>query len=85
MLAERIKKYIEDKNITVAIFAAMIRVDPQTIYYWYKGRVKMRKSTAARIEDMTKGEITYKEIMGSERKMKPKPLRGKQLEFPSLN
>jgi DNA-binding transcriptional regulator YdaS (Cro superfamily) len=85
MVAELIKKYIADKNITVAIFASMIRVDPQTVYYWFKGRGKLRKSTAAKIEDMTKGEITFKQLMGYERKIKPKPLRGTQLKLPTMN
>jgi len=85
MFQDLIKKYIEDKNITVAIFAAMIRVDPQTVYYWYKTRVKMRKSTALKIEKATKKEITFEDLMGYKRKVKAKPLKGTQLEFPSLN
>lgn len=85
MFQDLIRKYIADKNISVAIFAAMARIDPQSVYNWYKGGVKMRRSVAIRIEKATKGELTFEQLMGYKRKIRSTALKGTQLEFPSLN
>jgi hypothetical protein len=82
MLGELVKKYITDKNLTVAIFANLIKVNKQTIYSWFKSDVKIRALTAERIEDTTRGEITFQSIMGYQRTTPKRRVRSTQLQYP---
>jgi DNA-binding transcriptional regulator YdaS (Cro superfamily) len=84
MFPDVIKKYIEDKNLSVAIFAAMIRVDSQTIYNWIKGVSTIRPSIAMRVEKATRGEIKYEQLTSAPKKKRWMRLKGEQLQFPEL-
>lgn len=84
MFSDVIKKYIEDKNLTVAIFAAMIRVDAQTVYNWIKGSSAPRPSIAMRVEKITRGEIKYEQLSSAPKKKRWSRLKGEQLQFPEL-
>ena len=85
MIGDLVKKYIQDKNLTVAIFARLIRVNTQTIYNWMKGTKIVRKSIAMKVEDVTRGEIPFKKIMGYDRPKKRIHTKSSQSNNPPLN
>jgi predicted transcriptional regulator len=61
-----LEKYLEEVGISISEFARRIDVSNATIYNILSHKADVRLSTAIRIEDTTKGQVTCRELLSEE-------------------
>lgn len=60
----RLKDWLDKQNLNNNDFAKMAELNPKTLYRILKGE-DMYLSTAVRIKYVTKGEVTFCELLGT--------------------